>query len=65
MRTIQRISATNLESREADLLEVKERAAGRRIERIFYLPIGRVVEFAQSIYRGEAYDFLAELQVTA
>ncbi len=65
MRTIQRISATNLESREADLLEVNERAAGLRIERIFYLPIGRVVEFTQSIYRGDAYDFLAELQVTA
>ena len=38
-------------------------AAGLRIERVSYLPSGRVVEFTRSLYRGDAYDFAAELQI--
>lgn len=61
VRAVQRISAANLGARDADLLDVPVGAAGLRIERIGYLPSGRVVEFTRSIYRGDAYDFAVEL----
>ena len=32
------------------------------IERISYLASGKVIEFTRSIYRGDAYDFVVELQ---
>jgi GntR family transcriptional regulator len=63
VRAVQRISASNLGARDAALLEVPTGAAGLRIERISYLRSGRVVEFTRSIYRGDAYDFAAELQI--
>jgi GntR family transcriptional regulator len=63
VRAVQRISATNLNARDAALLEVPEGVAGLRIERVSFLPTGRVVEFTRSIYRGDAYDFAAELQI--
>jgi GntR family transcriptional regulator len=63
VRAVQRISAANLGPRDADLLEVPVGAAGLRIERVSYLPSGRVVEFTRSLYRGDAYDFAAELQI--
>ena len=62
-RAIQRISASNLSKAEAKLLAVAEGDAGLNIERISYLKSGQVVEFTQSIYRGDAYDFVAELQI--
>ena len=64
-RAVQRISAANLGPRDAELLEVPVGAAGLWIERVSYLPSGRVVEFTRSIYRGDAYDFAAELQIPA
>ncbi|UPH71792.1 GntR family transcriptional regulator [Abyssibius alkaniclasticus] len=64
VRAIQRISATNLTGNNAALLGVEPGEAGLRIERTSYLPSGRVVEFTQSIYRGDAYDFVAELQIS-
>ena len=39
------------------------RTAGLRIERVSYLPNGKVVEFTRSIYRGDAYDFAVELKL--
>lgn len=63
VRAVQRISATNLGALDAGLLEVPVGAAGLRIERVSYLASGRVVEFTRSIYRGDAYDFAAELQI--
>ncbi len=63
VRAVQRISACNLAARDAGLLEVAEGVAALRIERISYLASGRVVEFTRSIYRGDAYDFAAELQI--
>lgn len=65
VRAVQRISAANLGSRDAGLLEVPVGAAGLRIERVSYLPSGRVVEFTRSLYRGDAYDFAAELRLAA
>ena len=64
VRATQRISSVNLGPAEAELLGVAPSAAGLRIERISYLPDGRVVEFTRSLYRGDAYDFVAELRLS-
>ncbi|MGS1095198.1 GntR family transcriptional regulator [Aquamicrobium terrae] len=64
VRAVQRISAANLTGQDAELLEVPPGSAGLRIERISYLASGRVVEFTRSIYRGDAYDFVAELRLS-
>jgi len=62
-RAIQKISAVNLNEEDAELLGVNPGDAGLRIERTSYLPSGRVAEFTRSIYRGDAYDFIAELRL--
>ncbi|MBO6919226.1 MAG: GntR family transcriptional regulator [Rhizobiaceae bacterium] len=62
-RAIQRISAMILTGEDAELLEIEEGSAGLNIERVSYLPTGQVVEFTKSIYRGDSYDFVAELQI--
>lgn len=62
VRAIQRIRATNLSQKDAEVLGLAERAAGLSIERISYLASGRVIEFTRSVYRGDAYDFVAELR---
>ena len=64
VRAVQRISAANLSPRDAELLGVPAGVAGLRIERIGYLPSGRVVEFTRSLYRGDAYDFAVELKLS-
>ena len=56
-------AATNLNIDDAILLGVAEGAAGLKIERVSYLPSGRVVELTKSLYRGDLYDFVAELQL--
>lgn len=61
VRAIQRLSACNVTGSEAALLSVAEGSAGMAIERISYLASGRVIELTRSIYRGDAYDFVAEL----
>ncbi len=63
-RAIQKISAINLEETEARLLDVAEGTAGLRIQRTSYLDSGRVAELTRSIYRGDAYDFVAELRLS-
>jgi GntR family transcriptional regulator len=65
VRAEQRISAVNLEAREAKHLRVFEGAAGLRITRISRLASGRVIELTRSLYRGDAYDFVAELRLEA
>jgi GntR family transcriptional regulator len=64
VRAIQKIAAVNLEPADAHLLGVPEGTAGLKIQRISYLESGRVAEFTQSIYRGDAYDFVAELRLS-
>ncbi|MBO9446988.1 GntR family transcriptional regulator [Ruegeria sp. R14_0] len=64
VRAIQKISAINLEAPEAELLDVAEGSAGLRIQRTSYLESGRVAELTRSIYRGDAYDFVAELRLS-
>jgi GntR family transcriptional regulator len=63
VRAIQRISAVNLGSDDAALLDVSEGSAGLSIERISYSAQGAVIEFTRSIYRGDVYDFVAELKI--
>lgn len=63
VRAVQKISAINLEAEEGRLLGVAEGTAGLRIQRTSFLQSGRVAELTRSIYRGDAYDFVAELQI--
>ncbi|WP_367717959.1 GntR family transcriptional regulator [Nitratireductor sp. GISD-1A_MAKvit] len=62
-RATQRIAARNVDEREAGLLRIAPGEAALYIERVSYLPNGRVIEFTRSIYRGDAYDFVAELKI--
>ncbi len=64
VRALQKISAINLDEETAKLLKVEIHDAGLRIERVSFLPDDRVVEFTRSIYRGDAYDFVAELRLS-
>lgn len=63
VRAIQRISAVTMRGEDAALLEVSEGSAGLSIERISYAAQGAAIEFTRSIYRGDAYDFVAELKI--
>jgi len=63
VRAVQKISAINIDAPEADLLGVADGAAGLKIERTSYLESGRVAELTRSLYRGDAYDFVAELRL--
>lgn len=63
VRAIQRISAAILKENDAKLLEVPAGSASLNIERISYLDSGKVIEFTRSIYRADAYEFVAELKL--
>jgi GntR family transcriptional regulator len=63
VRALQRIRAASLGEEDAALLEVPAGAPGLSIERTSYLSSGKVIEFTRSIYRGDAYDFVAELRL--
>ena len=57
----QRLRAVLFTDEQAELLGVAPRDAGLLIERRGVLKDGRAVEVTQSYYRGDAYDFVAEL----
>ena len=61
VRALQRLRAVLFNAEQAALIGVAEKAAGLLIERRGFLKDGRPVEFTQSYYRGDAYDFVAEL----
>jgi GntR family transcriptional regulator len=65
VRALQRLRAVLLTASQAKLLKAQEREAGLLVERVGYLKDGRAVEFSQSFYRGEIYDFVAELSATS
>ncbi len=65
VRALQRIRAANLGEADARLLQVPAGSAGLHIERLSYLASGRVIEFTRSVYRGDTYDFVAELRIGA
>lgn len=60
-RALQRLRAVLLSADQAQLLNTIEGAAGLLVERLGSLPDGRAIEFSQSWYRGDTYDFVAEL----
>jgi GntR family transcriptional regulator len=63
VRALQRIRAANLGPEDAELLDVSVGEASLNIERISYLASGRAIEFTRSVYRGDTYDFVAELRL--
>src|SRR5689334_13932718 len=60
-RALQRLRAVLFTAEQAELLAVAPRDPGLLIERRGFLPDGRIVEVTRSYYRGDAYDFVAEL----
>jgi GntR family transcriptional regulator len=64
-RALQRLRAVLLTQDQAELLQAKPGDAGLLVERLGSLADGRAVEFSQSFYRGEIYDFVAELSASS
>ena len=63
VRALQRLRAVLFTAEQAELLAAKERDAGLLVERLGFLQDGRAAEFTQSFYRGDIYDFVAELSI--
>jgi GntR family transcriptional regulator len=61
-RALQRLRAVAFDAEQSKLLALPVGSPGLFIERRGFLDDGRVVEFSCSYYRGDAYDFVAELQ---
>jgi GntR family transcriptional regulator len=61
VRALQRLRAVPFGPAHAKLLGVDVGSPGLLIERRAFLRDGRPAEFTQSYYRGDAYDFVAEL----
>ena len=61
VRALQRLRAVLFDEEQAALLHVEPNAPGLFIERRGFLEDGRTVEMTHSWYRGDAYDFVAEL----
>ena len=59
-RAVQRVTAVNLTSDQARLLNLSDGAAVLRIDRTAYLASGRPIEFTKGLYRSDIYDFIAE-----
>ena len=64
-RALQRLHAVLLSPEQAKLLNVPPGSAALYIERRSFLDNGEAVEFTASYYRGDAYDFVAELSIGA
>jgi len=65
VRALQRLRAVLFSTEQAELLQVKERDAGLLVERVGFLSDGRAAEFTQSYFRGDIYDFVAELSISS
>jgi len=61
VRALQRLRAVLFTAEQAKLLKAQEKDPGLLVERLGFLKDGRAVEFSQSFYRGDTYDFVAEL----
>ena len=64
VRALQRLRAVLFTAEQAKLLKAQEKDAGLLVERVGFLKDGRAVEFSQSFYRGDIYDFVAELSAS-
>ncbi len=65
VRALQRLRAVLFDAERAALIGVDVGAPGLFIERRGFLEDGRAIEMTQSWYRGDAYDFVAELNALA
>lgn len=63
VRALQRLRAVLFTEEQARLLLVEPGSAGLFIERIGFNAGGAAVEWTRSYYRGDAYDFVAELNL--
>lgn len=63
VRALQRLHATALSVSDAELLDLPAGSPALAIERVSYLADGRTVELTRSLYRGDTYDFVAELSL--
>lgn len=61
VRVLQRLRAVLFRDDQSDLLGIERGSAGLEIERRGFARDGRTVEFTRSYYRGDSYDFVAEL----
>jgi GntR family transcriptional regulator len=64
-RALQRLRAILFTGERAKLMGLEDGAPGLLIERRGFLKDGRPVEVTKSYYRGDAYDFVAELNTSA
>ena len=64
-RALQRLRAVCVDGERARLLGVEPGSPALYIERRGFLDDGRVIEATRSWYRGDAYDFVAELNARA
>jgi GntR family transcriptional regulator len=58
------LRAVLLTNLQAESLQADVGDPGLLVERRGFLLDGRVVEFSQSYYRGDTYDFVAELNAS-
>jgi GntR family transcriptional regulator len=65
VRALQRLRAVLFTATQAKLLGIEAGAPGLFIERRGFLEDGRAIEATHSWYRGDAYDFVAELNALA
>jgi GntR family transcriptional regulator len=63
VRALQRLRAVLFSAEQAGLLQAKENDPGLLVERLGFLKDGRAAEFTQSFFRGDIYDFVAELSI--
>lgn len=57
----QRVRASLATPTEAGILSVAQNSEVLRIDRRTRIPDGRIVEFTRSVYRGDRYEFVTEL----
>ena len=63
VRALQRLRAVLFTKEQAKLLRAQEKDAGLLVERVGFIKDGSAIEFSQSYYRGDTYDFVAELSI--
>ena len=63
VRAVQHIRAALLSRGDARMLGAAEGDAALQITRISYLASGQIAECTRSVYRGDSYDFVAELTI--